>query len=422
MVNELTLLGFVLISRLALFVHGINVGNTSNTVTAKAPIKCLQQLDDARIYDSLKSEQNYYRISRAIYPSVDVPSLYVKITVQFLSGSANGSFVKETRKYTWSKACLYVATKYVSLYAMNVYSLGAIWPNKRERELFISLPEFCSNVTEEERKSKMIYFLSTLEDVTIIPKVQDPRLNTVQCVVEGHDGFNEDTFVGARKYLMHLYWCNLIFSFIIGFVAARVTAAGLTTAFKKEYEEDFYLLSVLHSFVELLLSITALIMAVKWGQGGRCYPILYSILVVAFFAIDIVNCCIRSSDNDTTRKTRIELVFTLGIHMIFHHFAWIILGIVTDPGWATIILFSYCSVLFVIYVFLYYSYKELNGVHQFDALFFGIFLISYLWFLFGIALSGLSFLSTDPVAGIISTVLAVVASLLWRYYMKSLND
>ena len=164
MVNEMIIPGFVFLSRLALIVHGLSAGNVSNTTTAKAPVKCLQILDDARIHDSLKSEQNCYNISRAIYPPADVPSLYVKITVKFLSGPANGSgtTVKDTRHYTWSKACLYVATKHVSLYAINVYSLGAIWPNKREKELSISLPVFCNNTTEEERKSKMLYFLSTV--------------------------------------------------------------------------------------------------------------------------------------------------------------------------------------------------------------------------------------------------------------------
>ena len=32
---------------------------------------------------------NYYNISKAVYPSVDLPSLLIKITVAFLNGSGN---------------------------------------------------------------------------------------------------------------------------------------------------------------------------------------------------------------------------------------------------------------------------------------------------------------------------------------------
>ena len=252
--------------------------------------------------------------------------------------------------------------------------------------------------------------------MAIIPKVQDPRLNTVQCVVEGHDVFDEDVFVGARKYLVNLYWLNLIFSFIIGFEVARIVVADL-----EKHAKDICLLTVLHSVVELVLAITALEMAAMSERGGCPYPILYFILVFVFFIIDIANYCTFNS-NSPFSKTRLKTVLTFGIFMIFHHFVWIILGIVTEPGWATIVLILYCSVLFFIYVFLYHSYKEFKEVHPFDAIFFIIILILYLGFMIGVAVAGLSFLSTDPVAGIVSSILAVIVSLLWSYFKKSFKD
>ena len=238
-------------------------------------------------------------------------------------------------------------------------------------------------------------------------------------MVEGHDVFDEDVFVGARKYLVNLYWLNLIFSFIIGFGVAWIAGAGLEK--QSEHAKNIYLLTVLHSVVELVLAITALKMAVVSERGGCPYPIIYFILVFVFFIIDIANYCTFNSDSPFSKK-RLITVLTFGIFMIFHHFVWIILGIVTEPGWATIVLILYCSVLFFIYVFLYHSYKEFEEVHPFDAIFFIIILILYLGFMIGVAVAGLSFLSTDPVAGIVSSILAVIVSLLWSYFKKSFKD
>ena len=126
---------------------------------------------------------NYYNISKAVYPSVDLPSLLIKITVTFLNGSGNlthlagssrspingstsnisqtGKNVHEnitTYKFTWSASCLYVGGGNISLTSMNVFSLWAIYPNRRERQLHLTLPQFCRGFSADT----MIYFLSTV--------------------------------------------------------------------------------------------------------------------------------------------------------------------------------------------------------------------------------------------------------------------
>ena len=143
--------------------------------------KCLEH--DYEIQDYLISSKppwdNYYNISKAVYPSIDLPSLLLKITVEFLStaiqnastasstsaASINQSesdtrlILKEIKMYTWSMSCLYVSAGDVSLFAMRLFSLGTIWPSRRERQLRIKLPEFCHGVPQKEQ---MEYFLSTV--------------------------------------------------------------------------------------------------------------------------------------------------------------------------------------------------------------------------------------------------------------------
>ena len=138
---------------------------------------CMERDDQVQRYliSSEPPYDNYYNISKAVYPSVALPSLLIDITVTFLT-SGNGSTarlninVKQngstaaniTRKYKWSVSCLYVSGG-ISLSAMNIFSLWAIWPNRRERKLHITLPQFCrGSPSDFPQNDTMIYFLSTV--------------------------------------------------------------------------------------------------------------------------------------------------------------------------------------------------------------------------------------------------------------------
>ena len=116
-------------------------GTTESNTNAS---KCLNLDDDERIQESLISSKNYYNIFQANYPSIAIP-LHVRITVQFNSSTTNGSStlgpgLGTLKRYTWSKLCVYVASKFVSLHAMHVYSFGAICPQRRETEQFTLCP------------------------------------------------------------------------------------------------------------------------------------------------------------------------------------------------------------------------------------------------------------------------------------------
>ena len=155
---------------------------------------CMKQEEHIQRYliSSQPPYDNYYNISKAVYPSVDLPSLLIKITVTFLHGNGNlthlagtsrspingstsnisqtGGNIRETTEtkittyqFTWSASCLYVSGGNISLTSMNVFSLWAIYPNRRERHLHLTLPQFCRGFSADT----MIYFLSTVGRLAI---------------------------------------------------------------------------------------------------------------------------------------------------------------------------------------------------------------------------------------------------------------
>ena len=142
--------------------------NTTTTQPERKPeyLRCLEHKDDIQrtLTAAAPPFGNYFNISRAIYPSVHVPSLYVRVWIQFynLSSPTSPNPVGKPEEFTWSMSCLYVATRFISLYAMNTYSLLAVWPNRRQQDLRMTMLNFCKNITTEERDDITTYFLSTV--------------------------------------------------------------------------------------------------------------------------------------------------------------------------------------------------------------------------------------------------------------------
>ena len=134
----------------------------------KVSAECLDYQIQEALTSSKRPWDNYFRISQAVYPSVDLSARLIKIWVKFVNESSvsNASDVPCDKTgnstYTWSMSCLYVSAGPVSLFSMNLFSLGAIWPNRRETELCINLPQSCRDYLEKNEMEKMIYFLSTV--------------------------------------------------------------------------------------------------------------------------------------------------------------------------------------------------------------------------------------------------------------------
>ena len=118
---------------------------------------------DYQIHDALASTKppldNYFNISNAIYSSADYSSAtLIHITVHFINSTVNLTEVEQL-KFIWSRSCLYVSDRYLSVYAMRLYSLATIWPHREQEDLDITLNEFCN---PQKKRRKLLQFLSTV--------------------------------------------------------------------------------------------------------------------------------------------------------------------------------------------------------------------------------------------------------------------
>ena len=133
---------------------------TSTRDSGVEDINCLKY--NYQIHEALASLNppfdNYFNISRAMFPSEGLSSKFINIWVHFTNSSVNLTQVSQA-KYIWSRSCLYVSDRYLSLQAMRIYSMGTIWPDRRREDLHITIPKFCN---PKQAKAKLAEFLSTV--------------------------------------------------------------------------------------------------------------------------------------------------------------------------------------------------------------------------------------------------------------------
>ena len=56
-------------------------------------------------------------------------------------------------------------------------------------------------------------YISAHQDLAVSPGIRDPRMNTAECVIEGHGIDREAT--GRSVYIKVIHWCSLLFTLAI---------------------------------------------------------------------------------------------------------------------------------------------------------------------------------------------------------------
>ena len=130
--------------------------------------KCTDTEIQKYFASSTKPWDNYPRISGAVYPPTKLSSLLIKVRVVFVNDSSpsvnstdvchGGGGKAGDLTYKWSTACLYVSGG-VSLNTMSFFSLLTIWPQRRETELCLKLPQKCRS-DEMDANRRIKSFLS----------------------------------------------------------------------------------------------------------------------------------------------------------------------------------------------------------------------------------------------------------------------
>ncbi|CAH3136337.1 unnamed protein product [Porites lobata] len=344
-----------------LFLQAVFIGfarHTKVTATRHCPkfTSCIDSYAD--IYKSLASEENSFNIESALYPATMPSSLVVK--VEFITHNETS-----VANYTWSLNCLYVA---IPPQVLQLLSLGSVLVEPRTQELKICIPYFCRNFSStKEQNDLMKGVLSALQDLAVSPGIRDPRLNTVECVIEGHETDIMATGPRRSSYITAILWCAFLFSFWAGPFIAEVIIGVL----KGENNESLYCwgkcVRVQRSQASTAETALPLNSPSEPPQSGaspdsgengiirsHIYITLGPLILegIVLTCVEKCPCCEYNSCNAC-----IKAVIRFSVTLTVYHFCWLVIGIMINPVWGLAVCLMACIFVLALTFILYQIFK-----------------------------------------------------------------
>ena len=195
---------------------------------------------------------------------------------------------------------------------------------------------------------------SQLQDLAVRPEIRDPRLNTAECVIEGHE--TDIMATGPRSsYIRAILWCAFIFSFwagpylaeiILGVIEQRSQSpqsamelhdfqAPTSPGPRKNISEPLIMAIVCVCCLLLCVEIIILGFIFKFSVSGNA-PIDVYIYIGILILEGVILTCLK--------KCPSKRVFILTFCLIFtsHHFCWLVIGIMINPVWGLTVLLLAC--------------------------------------------------------------------------------
>ena len=194
-----------------------------------------------------------------------------------------------------------------------------------------------------------------LQDLAVSPGARDPRLNTVECVIEGHE---TDIMATGQtsSYIRAILWCAFIFSFwagpylaeiILGVIKQRSQSpksamelhdlqAPTSLGPRENISEPLIRAVVCVCCLLLCVEIIILGFIVKFSVSGNA-PIDVYIYIGILILEGVILTCIKKCPSK-----RDVFISTFCLIFTSHHFCWLVIGIMINPVWRLTVLLLAC--------------------------------------------------------------------------------
>ena len=230
-------------------------------------------------------------------------------------------------------------------------------------------------------------FILQLQDLAVSPKVRDARLNSAECVTEGHKPDIEAT--GRSDHIRATLWCSFVSVLFLGPLLAFYILLVLKHDRSKDYcvwckkadsthndltswacclkssccykKEKPWVLS-LNYFCHflVLMEFISVIYVLKNSGFSEFYMLLGMIFEgIAICFIQWVICVMQmcqpkcdfcdSSESTFYRRS----VFVAGVNVVLYHLFWLTIGIMINPTWGLTVLLVVCLVVVALFYAVY---------------------------------------------------------------------
>ena len=219
-----------------------------------------------------------------------------------------------------------------------------------------------------------------MQDLAISPGIQDPTLNTAECVIQGHQPSIDAT--GVSSYIRAITYCSLFSVLLIGPILGFFSLNFFETDSTEKVEccanckrkrngaqeptykilcvacykvEDPFVRAGEYTCVLLLLTdilITLIVVRDVLFDHTEIYiPIL--LITCEGVAICLVQCCAVLCFNfcKDIKETSLyrRAVFMTSANIVTYHVMWLIVGIMVNPTWGLTVLAVACFVIVALF-------------------------------------------------------------------------
>ena len=262
------------------------------------------------------------------------------------------------------------------------------------------------------------------------PSIRDPRLNTAECVIQGHKP--DITATGRSLYIQikAMLWCSFIFVLPAGPYLALFVRDVLKKFSSKDSRVSLFcwcnrqnpLASSIICFCFILFFVESgiLLFVVVCSAYGNAPFDIYIILGLLIFEILVSIFCFKSPDCCTC-DSLINALIKIIANLTVYHFCWLVLGIMINPAWglAVLLIVSFLCVALAYALYKIFETGECCDIKQF---------VTWVVSFFGVCslvvsavLAGRSFYGRETADEVMKTVLLYVIGLLisWISYSQS---
>lgn len=202
--------------------------------------------------------------------------------------------------------------------------------------------------------------------MAVLPSLHDPRLNTVECVITGHD--KAPNFGGLKQLLHGVSWSILSVSLVMHMFASQSLILQLRKWSEENCQSKIAAVMVLTVFV-LIGGIALSSYALHVTNKYELYTSVFLGGVVIVFLRRCVWCIYKQypnrpefdltsgHDKPTSKNFFSWVALYPAVFMACHHVLWIFLGIVTEPFWGITVLVAVLCASFALY-FLSYQFHR----------------------------------------------------------------
>lgn len=306
------------------------------------------------------------------------------------------------------------------------------------------------------RTEKCSFSALQLQDLAVSPGIRDPKLNTAECVIQGHKPNIDAT--GVSTYIRGILWCSFFSVMLLGPIVAFFALDFLGNDPGKEdflcclneavdgeanclicsykyccchkfiacYKREGPLIRSANYLCHLLLLIEIVVISILAkipGFKSVPYEIYILILLIIFegIAVCVVQCLVDWRCGFCQDSAKIPFyrrsIFIICTNLILYHLCWLIVGIMVNPVWGLTVLLITCFVG----VGLLFSGEKIcdanskrNFVHRFCTLlaaFVGLCFVASVT-----VLAGQFYYGKETASDIVKTVLLyVVAGISWIF-------